>query len=426
MERQDSEEAEQLILRRKGLKTLSIDVSRLRTLRILSASHNALVDISPVAQLPALEELNVNHNQLTDLSPVVQCKALRILLASNNHISEIDGLEELPNLRRLSLFQNMLPDLDVLLESLQAFQQLRSVDLGGNPCFQDAAHRHVMVKGLPNLTELDGEAIANVDRQLAAEFFQCAEEFGFERPGSSFGSRPKTAPVKPAAGPTSAASVCGFNERSSRSQSRPRSSRGSRSTSRARSNSPVAAVAQDPLSEVREVPVITEDTQESVLRFRQYVQALQLRLRTTQVDCENLTRQIQQLRQEAQEPLLGAARLQQKLDKLTEENSSMHAQAEENRKMRLELEAKEMELFEKRQALGLPELQRPVTGRPGTAPAVEAVLAMSEPSTTEAFKSKCRVLKRELEVERERTLQLRAKACSQILGREVSPPRKEF
>lgn len=424
MDRQDSEEAEQLILRRKGLTTLLIDVSRLRTLRILSASHNVLVDIGPVAQLPALEELNVNHNQLTDLSPVVQCKALRILLASNNHISEIDGLEELPNLCRLSLFQNMLPDLDALLESLQAFQQLRSVDLGGNPCFQDAAHRHIMVKGLPNLTELDGEAIANVDRQLAAEFFQCAEEFGFERPGSSTGSRPKTAPVKPAGPTASAASVgLGFNERSSRSQSRPRSSRGSRSTSRARSNSPVA---QDPLSEVREVPVISDDTQDNVLRFRQYVQALQLRLRTTQVDCENLTRQIQQLRQEAHEPLLGAASLRKKLDKLTEENSSMHAQAEENRKMRLDLEAKEMELFEKRQALGLPELQRPVTGRPGTAPAVEAVLAMSEPSTTEAFKSKCRVLKRELEVERERTLQLRAKACSQILGREVSPPRKEF
>ena len=416
MEPQDSQEAEQLILRRKGLTTLQIDVSQFGTLRILSASHNALVDISPVAQLPALEELNVNNNQLTDLAPVVQCKALRILLASNNHIGEIDGLEELPNLFRLSLFQNMLADLDALLEILQSCQQLRSVDLGGNPCFQDAAHRHILVKALPNLAELDGEVVANVDRQLAAEFFLCAEEFGLERPGSSQG-RPKTAPVKTVAPSAGAATA----ERSSRSQSRPRSSRGSRgsrSTSRARSNSP------DPLTDVREVPVISDDVQESVLRFRQYVQALQLRLRTTQVDCENLTRQIQQLRQETNEPILGAAGLRDKLQQLAQENSSMHAQAEENRKIRLELEEREMELSQKRQALGLPDL-RPGTARPGTA-AIEAVLGMSEPTTAEAFKSKCRGLRRDLEVERERTLQLRAKACSQVLGRDVSPPRKDF
>eukprot|EP00438_Fugacium_kawagutii_P021110 Skav213900 [mRNA] locus=scaffold1439:60857:72688:- [translate_table: standard] len=416
----EAEPAEQLILRRKGLTTLPVDVSQCRTLRVLSASHNALVDISPVAHLSLLEELNVNHNQLTDLAPVVHCKSLRILLASNNRISEIDGLEELLSLYRLSLFQNMLADLDAVLERLQVCQNLQSLDLGGNPCFQDVAHRHVMVKGLPNLTELDGEAVANVDRQLAAEFFLCAEEFGFERPGSSAGSRPKTAPVKTLSMAGSSA-ASGFKaDRSSRSQSRPRSSnRGSRSSSRARSNSP------DPFSEVREVPVVTDDVPDSVLRFRQYVQALQLRLQTTQVDCENLVRQIQQLRQDTNEPILGVANLRQKLSKLEEDNASMHAQAEWNRKMRLELEEKEIELSQKRQALGLPEL-RPGTGRPGTAAAVEAVLAMTEPSTVEAFKSKCRLLKRDLEVERERTMQLRAKACSQILGREVSPPRNEF
>ena len=419
MEPQD--EAEQLILRRKGLTTLPIELCQnLKALRVLSASHNALVDIKPVAHLPALEELNVNHNQLTDLSPVVQCQSLRILLASNNHISEIDGLEELPSLCRLSLFQNMLPDLDALLDRLQAFQQLQSLDLGGNPCFHDAGHRHVIVKGLPNLIDLDGEVVAGVDRQLAAEFFLCAEEFGFERPASSYGLRPKTAPVKAVSMTEPTAAGPGFNvpDRSSRSQSRPRSSRkGSRSTSRARSNSP------DPLGD-NEIPVITDDVQASIERFKHYVQTLQLRLRTTKVDCENLTRQIQQLRQETQEPTLGTASLRQKLERLEEDNRTMHALAEENRKMRLDVEEKEAELSQQRQTLGLPQL-RPSTGRPGTAP-VEAVLAISEPSSLEAFTSKCRVLRRELEIERERTLQLRAKAYSQILGREVSPPRKEF
>ena len=398
----ETEQPEQLILRRKGLTTLQIDPLRFAQLRILSASHNALVDINAVSHLVALEELNVNHNQLTDLSPVIQCNALQVLLAANNQVSEIEGFESLPSLQRLSLFQNILPDLEILLATLQACPNLDSLDLGGNPCFHDASQRHGILRALPRLRDLDGEVLTNVDRQLAAEFFLCAEEFGLEeRPGSSCGLRPKTAPVsKP-------------ELRTSRSQSRPRSARrGSRSSSK----SPERG------GEVMETPNITEDKEESLVRFQQYVQALQLRLRTTQVDCENLTRQIQQLRKDAQEPVLGSSALQRRLAELEEENSSMHKLAEANRKMHLEVSEKEATLNEKRQALGLPERPGTRSGRPGTA-AVQAVLSMSEPSTVEGFKSKCRSLKRDLEVERERTLQLRAKACSRVLGREVSPPR---
>jgi len=113
---------------------------------------------------------------------------------------------------------------------------------------------------------------------------------------------------------------------------------------------------------------------------------LQLRLQTTQVDCGNLTRQIQQLRKDAQEPVLGSAALQKRLAKLEEENLSMHSMAEENRKMRLEVSDLEALLSQKRRSLGLPERPGTRSGRPGTA-AVEAVLGMSEPSTLEGFKS---------------------------------------
>lgn len=83
----ENEEAEQLILRRKELTNLEgINFAQYAGLRVLSVSHNNLVDISPICQLPTLEELNVNQNQLTDLSPAVQCPALRVLLAAKNQV----------------------------------------------------------------------------------------------------------------------------------------------------------------------------------------------------------------------------------------------------------------------------------------------------------------------------------------------------
>ena len=42
--------------------------------------------------------------------------------------------------------------------------------------------------------------------------------------------------------------------------------------------------------------------------------------------------------------------------------------------------------------------------------------------TAESLRAKSKALRQELEMEHERTAQLRAKACSKILGRDISPP----
>ena len=87
--------------------SLQIEQGHFSKLRILSASHNALVDIAVVSQLKALVELNVNQNQITDLSPAFQCP-LEVLLAAKNRIRNIDGIQQLQRLRRLSLFRTSL------------------------------------------------------------------------------------------------------------------------------------------------------------------------------------------------------------------------------------------------------------------------------------------------------------------------------
>ncbi|CAE7503788.1 Lrriq1 [Symbiodinium sp. KB8] len=415
-----SDDPTQLILRRKGLRELQVlHFPHRALLRVVSLSHNALEELGPISLLQSLEELNVNHNRLSDLSPVASCSMLQVLLAANNRVCTVKGLEALPRLRRVSLYSNLLEDLDALIANFTAFSQLASLDLGGNPCFQDIAHKHGVVRALPGLKELDGDVLTNVDRQLAAEFFACAEEVGLERrPGSSFGLRPKTAPIEGRSQTETSPAPAPQNARTRSSSRRLRSAR-SRSSSRPRSGSPDVV---EPVP----APTISDSPQEDLEKFQEYTKALQLRLQTTQVECENLQKQIHGLRQEAEEPILGTAALRDRLKELEKANQAMHDAAAKSRQMRTTLEALEAELLRRKQALGSGQ-ERPGTGRtsarPGTAQAaVETVLVASQPVTLEGYKARCSALKREVEFERERTLQLRAKLCSQILGREISPP----
>ncbi|CAE7561930.1 LRRC61 [Symbiodinium natans] len=420
--REESDDPTQLILRRKGLRDLqSLHFPHRATLRVVSLSHNALEDLGPISTLESLEELNVNHNRLSDLSPLASCNMLHVLLAANNRVTTVAGLEVLPRLTRVSLYSNLLPDLDALINALAAFGRLTSLDLGGNPCFHDIAHRHSVVRALPGLKELDGDVLASVDRQLATEFFACAEEVGLERrPGSSYGLRPKTAPIVTGAQSHREASQAS-SARNRSSSRRPRS----RSSSRPRSGSP--DVGSEPSAPPAPVLTACENSWEDVEKFQEYTKALQLRLQTMQVECENLQKQVQGLRREATEPILGTATLRERLSELEKANKAMHDTAAKSRQMRSALEAREAELARRKQALGHLGSERPGTARtlarPGTAQAaVESALIISQPATLEGYKARCSALKREVEFERERTLQLRAKLCSEIVGREISPP----
>ncbi|CAE8613140.1 unnamed protein product [Polarella glacialis] len=203
---------------------------------------------------------------------------------------------------------------------------------------------------------------------------------------------------------------------------------GSRSSSRAPSGSPDGNV-ELPVAPVED----PDDTTSSVQRYTEFVEMMQLRLQTTQVECENLRRQIQDLRRAAGEPVLGTAPLRQTLAALEQDNQQMHAKAEQNRQVRAEVDRKQAEVAELRASLGLEAEQRPGTSsrrpgsgaRPRTAQAaVEAVLSLTsqQPTTAEGFRAHMAALRRELERERERTSELRASACSAVLGRNISPP----
>lgn len=435
----------QLLYRHQGLTSLktpaTVDFSELVSLRVLSLSHNYLVDISPVAELPCLVELNVVHNQIVDLSPVFQCEALEILLAANNHVASIEGIE-LKVLRRLSLFCNQLADFESLLQALSGLPRLCSLDIGGNPCFEDPSQRYGLIRAVPTLEELDGDALRQVDRQLAVEFFSCAEEMGFqERPRTA--QRPKTAPAvagnvvapmrlspRGARAPSGRCSPTSPSPSPSRRARSPRKTgtQRSRGSSRAPSPSPAASTDAELL-----LPLPCEvDAGEPLVMIEKYtshVGALMLRLKTTEVDCENLRWQIQELRHK--EPELGTAALRERLDNLQEANCRMHERNVENQTLRERSQAGEEELAARRKALGLPQElpQRPGSARPRSArprtaeAAAEALVALDPENLSEAdLRARNAAMRREIVHAKQRLMGLRAGACSAVLGRDISPP----
>lgn len=419
----------QLLYRHKGLQSLqlpgTVDFSELLSLRVLSLSHNALSDIRPVADLPALVDLNVNYNQIKDISPAFQCESLEVLLATNNCISSLEGME-LHHLQHLSLFRNLLSDAAAVVDALSSLPQLRRLDIGGNPCADDDSHGYSFVRSLSQLTHLDGEAVGNVERALADEFFMCARDLGFiERP-SSANLRPKTAPSL-----SGAASRKRRQARPSPSPSRSPSARksGSRSPSASRglSSRPFELPGEEPSSPKGSVAdIVRQQTSQ--------VEAMRLQIQTVQVDCENLRRQIAELGN--REPTLGLGALRERKADLEEENQLMHSCMDKNRHLREVLAQKESELAAKREERGLTQ-ERPRTSRPrsscgitSAAGVADAILEMSDrlrsgpmaaSSVPEGFteadlRFKNHLLRRELERTKREASQMSNDTCVALLG----------
>jgi len=331
---------------------------------------------------------------------------------------------------------------------LSSFPSLKSLDLGGNPCMEDPSRRYVLIRTVPALAELDGDSLRPMDRQLADEFFTRAAELGFQE-------RPTTARQRPGTAPAAAVRAASSRQRVALASDMPWEQANERGGQRGMSPARLAVPSNRCSSRVPSASPdgdaphpadnITDPAELAVAiqKYTAHVEALHLRLRTTQVDCENLQRQIAELRDPT--PQLGAARVRDQVARLEAENQGMHELVVENQRLRQRLEGREVELARRRQKLGLPGQAavaslpgpaRPGSGsRPRTAAEVaETVLQLSAslgravpPGTPTAgvslpeARARNVALRRDIDRVQEEIAQLRLGACSALLGRQISP-----
>lgn len=84
--------------------------------------------------------------------------------------------------------------------TVSSLEDLRQLDLDGNPCARCQGYKHRIVRSWPRLHELDGEEICQLDIDLSALFFEEQQTATVWKVGGSIeGSRkrrPATAPAK--------------------------------------------------------------------------------------------------------------------------------------------------------------------------------------------------------------------------------------
>ena len=78
------------------------------SVRLLTASHNVMSELTSFEHLKRLRVLDVCHNEFASLMPFVHLTELRELRADHNRITDLRGLEQCTSLRRLSLAHNEL------------------------------------------------------------------------------------------------------------------------------------------------------------------------------------------------------------------------------------------------------------------------------------------------------------------------------
>ena len=183
-----------LVLRERRLTSLDEPLfAQLAACEVISLSNNMLSSLGPCSGLQQLSVLNVNFNRVSCLEPLAHCGQLRQLFATNNKISSIAPLARCPLLSTLSLFRNQLASLDSVLEVLRRLPALVELDLASNPCALGPPYRHRLVRDL-HLTTLDGDALTELDSELAVDFFAQPDAFPV-RPSSSDISRASAEPI---------------------------------------------------------------------------------------------------------------------------------------------------------------------------------------------------------------------------------------
>lgn len=163
-------------------------LSSLNSLRVLMLGKNRISKIEKLDALRKLDVLDLHGNKISDINNLNHLSELRVLnLAGNDivHVNNLDGMRSLAelNLRRNKIITvseiNLLPNLQRLFLSFNCIQSfvdisclsqsvaLSELSLDGNPFALEVSYKHIILKNIPNLRQLDMKRISEEDKRVA-------------------------------------------------------------------------------------------------------------------------------------------------------------------------------------------------------------------------------------------------------------------
>lgn len=94
---------------------------------------------------------------------------------NHNKISAIDPVAKLLNLKSLGLFYNDIIDGDYTMGILKRCTRLRELSIDGNECAKGPEFSYELLMRLPDLKVLNEEAIKELDRDVAEQYYEMYE-----------------------------------------------------------------------------------------------------------------------------------------------------------------------------------------------------------------------------------------------------------
>lgn len=139
----------------------------------LQLDNNIIEKIQGLDSLINLVWLDLSFNNIEVIEGLDALVKLEDLSLYNNRISEIANIDTLYNLQVLSIGNNSLDQLENLIY-LRRFKRLRSLNLAGNPIYEDENYKMFIAAYLPELVYLDFRLVDENTREVANLQYQYA------------------------------------------------------------------------------------------------------------------------------------------------------------------------------------------------------------------------------------------------------------
>ena len=108
---------------------------------------------------------------IEDISPLEPLTLLRALFLNHNKLHVIEPLSKLKALKQLGLFHNEIIEGPSVMKTLASLPKLREISIDGNPCAREASFGYELILKMPKLRMLDEEAVKELDRDVAEQYF---------------------------------------------------------------------------------------------------------------------------------------------------------------------------------------------------------------------------------------------------------------
>ncbi|XP_022244654.1 protein phosphatase 1 regulatory subunit 42-like [Limulus polyphemus] len=161
----------------KILKMENLDP--LLNLKKLHLGGNFIEKVEGLENLKNLEELYVEKQTLpsgeslkfNDSSLRAVQSSLKVLNVSKNQLTTLSNLKELTSLSKLLAKNNCVQKLEYVLQTVEHFNDLRHLELAGNPVSRLPYYRTTLIMNVKTLSILDGKEITEESKTFLQQMY---------------------------------------------------------------------------------------------------------------------------------------------------------------------------------------------------------------------------------------------------------------